>query len=57
MVVRAEFTSQQAVKDAIEAVGVGKPVSLILNQTSSPPSSGYYGYGSYGDEPTPQVGS
>jgi receptor protein-tyrosine kinase len=57
LVVRAEFTSQTAVKDAIAAIGNNKPVSLILNQTSAPPSSGYYGYGSYGDAPQPQSGS
>jgi exopolysaccharide/PEP-CTERM locus tyrosine autokinase len=54
LVVRAEVTAQQAVRDAIDAVGTGKPVSLILNQTSSPPSAGYFGYGSYGDAPAPQ---
>jgi exopolysaccharide/PEP-CTERM locus tyrosine autokinase len=48
LVVRAEVTAQQAVRDAIDAIGA-KPVSLILNQTSAPPSSGYHGYGSYGD--------
>jgi exopolysaccharide/PEP-CTERM locus tyrosine autokinase len=49
LVVRAEITSKQAVNDAISAIGADKPVSLILNQTTAPPSSGYYGYGSYGD--------
>lgn len=53
LVVRAEVTSQQAVKDAIEAIGEDKPISLILNQTSAPPSGGYYGYGSYGYPSTP----
>ena len=48
LVVRADSTSQQAVLDAIDAIGEGHPVSLILNQSSSPPSAGYYGYGSYG---------
>jgi receptor protein-tyrosine kinase len=54
LVVRAEVTARQAVRDAIDAVGNGKPVSLILNQTSSPPSAGYFGYGSYGDAPASQ---
>lgn len=49
LVVRAEITSQHAVRDAINSIAEGKPVSLILNQTSAPPSSGYYGYGSYGE--------
>jgi len=49
LVVRAEFTAQKAVLEALEAVGDGVPVSLILNQSSSAPSGGYYGYGTYGD--------
>jgi protein-tyrosine kinase len=49
LVVRAEATPQRAVQEAIEAIGDGKPVSLILNQTSTPAASGYYGYGTYGD--------
>lgn len=53
LVIRADVTAQHAVKDAIDAIDGGRPVSLILNQTSAPPSSGYYGYGSYGDSPTP----
>jgi protein-tyrosine kinase len=56
LVVRAEITAQQAVRDAIAAIG-DRPVSLILNQTSAPPSSGYYGYGSYGDASKSQAGS
>jgi hypothetical protein len=48
LVVRAEMTAQQAVNDAIEAIGE-KPISLVLNQSSSMPAAGYYGYGSYGD--------
>jgi protein-tyrosine kinase len=54
LVVRAEETARKAIEDAIEAIGEGKSVSLILNQTHAPPSSGYYGYGTYGDaaEPT-----
>ena len=30
-----------------------KPISLILNQSSTMPGTGYYGYGTYGDT-TPQ---
>jgi protein-tyrosine kinase len=54
LVVRADVTARKAVEDAIEAIGEGKTVSLILNQTHAPPASGYYGYGTYGDtaEPT-----
>jgi len=49
MVVRAEFTSRSAVNDALDLIGENKPTSLILNQSEAAPSSGYYGYGSYGD--------
>jgi exopolysaccharide/PEP-CTERM locus tyrosine autokinase len=48
LVVRAEVTAQQAVNDAIEAVGE-KPTTLILNQSNSGFAPGYYGYGTYGD--------
>jgi exopolysaccharide/PEP-CTERM locus tyrosine autokinase len=54
LVVRAESTSRTAVSDAIDLVGEARPISLILNQSESPPSSGYYGYGSYGD-PVPEA--
>lgn len=49
LVVRAQFTARKAVLDAIELLGDTKPISLILNQSDLPPSTGYYGYGSYGD--------
>lgn len=51
MVVRAESTSRAAVMDAIDLLEEGKPVAMILNQSESSPSSGYYGYGSYEDAP------
>ena len=54
LVVRAESTTRQAVQDAIAAVGEGKLISLILNQSSQPPAGGYYGYGIYGDAPPRQ---
>lgn len=57
MVVRAELTPQSAVADAIDLVGENKPISMILNQSESPPSSGYYGYGSYGDAESDAVGN
>jgi protein-tyrosine kinase len=47
LVVRAGFTPQQAVLDAISHVGEGKPMGLVLNQSTAPGTSGYY-YG-YGD--------
>jgi receptor protein-tyrosine kinase len=50
LIVRAEATSEGAVLAAIEATGGGKPISLILNQSTAAPGDGYYyGYGSYGD--------
>ena len=51
LVVRAESTSREAVLHAVEAVGEGKPVSIILNQSSAAPAENYYGYGSYGESP------
>lgn len=56
LVVRAESTSQKAVMDALEAIGENKPVSLILNQSEAAPSTGYYGYGTYGDSVSPAAG-
>jgi protein-tyrosine kinase len=49
LVVRADVTPQRAVQEAIEVIGETKSIALILNQTSVPASSGYYGYGSYGE--------
>lgn len=49
LVVRAEATPRKAVLDALELVGEGRQVSLMLNQSSAAPASGYYGYGTYGD--------
>ena len=55
LVVRSGTTPQRAVLDAIELLGEGKDVSLILNQGRVGGSGGYYGYGDYGaygaDEP------
>jgi exopolysaccharide/PEP-CTERM locus tyrosine autokinase len=47
LVVRAGFTPQQAVLDAISYVGEGKTMGLVLNQSTAGGTSGYY-YG-YGD--------
>jgi protein-tyrosine kinase len=49
LIVRADVTPQSAVMAAIEATGGAKPISLILNQSSEPPGSGYFDYGTYGD--------
>jgi exopolysaccharide/PEP-CTERM locus tyrosine autokinase len=51
LIVRAEATPRKAVLDALAIVGEGRQVSLMLNQSSAPPSSGYYGYGTYGESP------
>ncbi|HEY4342398.1 MAG TPA: AAA family ATPase [Steroidobacteraceae bacterium] len=56
MVVRAQFTARKAVLDAIELLDDAKPISLVLNQSELAPSTGYYGYGSYGDEAPAVVG-
>jgi exopolysaccharide/PEP-CTERM locus tyrosine autokinase len=53
LVVRAGGTPRQAVEEAIGYIGEGKPLGLILNQSMLALSEGYYGYGSYGDTPSP----
>lgn len=56
LVVRAASTPQQAVTEAIEIIGEGPWIGLVLNQASHEgPASGYgyyyrYGYG-YGEDP------
>lgn len=53
MVVRAGFTPQQAVLDAIGFLGAGKFIGLVLNQsTLGTPSGYYYGYGEPDAAPT-----
>jgi len=47
IVVRAEYTPQQAVLDAIEKLGANRSISLVLNQ-SKITTAAYYGYGSAG---------
>lgn len=52
VVVRAEFTPQPVVLDALELVEGEAPVYLVLNQSLRPPTGAYYYYGygdSYGD--------
>jgi protein-tyrosine kinase len=57
LVVKAGFTPQQAVRDAIEALGADKPISLLLNQVSHSGGIGYY-YGQYyGDTYRPVAGT
>jgi exopolysaccharide/PEP-CTERM locus tyrosine autokinase len=52
IVVRAETTLRQAVYDALESVGQGKEIRLVLNQSESKAADLYYGYGEYGDQPS-----
>lgn len=49
MVVRAGVTPQSAVLDAIELLGEGKSIGLVLNQTDEYVRSGYY-YQYYGSK-------
>jgi protein-tyrosine kinase len=49
LVVCAEATPQRAVFDALDMLGEGKPVSVILNQ-SEESSRGDYKYGYYGEQ-------
>jgi protein-tyrosine kinase len=44
VVVRAGYTPQQAVLDAVEMLGTSKPISLVLNQSMRTPNSDYYYY-------------
>lgn len=53
LVVRAGGTPRRAVQEAIEYIGDGKPLGLVLNQSLLALSEGYYGYGSYGDTNAP----
>jgi exopolysaccharide/PEP-CTERM locus tyrosine autokinase len=57
LVVRAGGTPRRAVQEAIGYVGEDKPLGLVLNQSQMALSEGYYGYGSYGDVPTPASGA
>jgi protein-tyrosine kinase len=42
LVVRADQTPQHVVLEALETLGEGKPVSLVLNQSMKQPHAGYY---------------
>jgi protein-tyrosine kinase len=42
VVVRADQTPQHVVLDALEILGEGRPVSLVLNQSMKQPHAGYY---------------
>ncbi|MBM0106197.1 AAA family ATPase [Steroidobacter sp. S1-65] len=42
LVVRAGMTAQSAVLDAIDLLGEGKSIGLVLNQTDEPVRPGYY---------------
>jgi protein-tyrosine kinase len=42
LVVRADQTAQHVVLEALETLGEGKPISLVLNQSMTQPHAGYY---------------
>jgi len=42
LVVRADQTAQHVVLEALESLGEGKPISLVLNQSMKQPHAGYY---------------
>ena len=42
VVVRADQTAQHVVLDALDTLGEGRPVSLVLNQSMKQPHAGYY---------------
>jgi len=56
VVVRAEFTPQQAVLDAVEKLGGNHSISLVLNQSKITTAS-YYGYGSGSSGADPGAGA
>jgi protein-tyrosine kinase len=49
LVVKSGVTPRRAVEEALDQVGEGKSVGLILNQGRIATGGGYYGYGNYGD--------
>lgn len=52
MVVRAGATSQQAVLDALDTLGEGKQIGLVLNHCDEQTTAGYYDYyGHSADQP------
>lgn len=52
LVVRSDQTAQGAVIEAVEKLGEGKSISLILNQSMRPPNAGYYYSGDTSNEGT-----
>ncbi|MBB6091629.1 receptor protein-tyrosine kinase [Povalibacter uvarum] len=53
LVIRAGFTPQQAVMDAIAFLGENKSIGLILNQSNTATPGYYYGYGDATTVPSP----
>lgn len=51
LVVRAVGTPRAALAEALDSLGEGKPVSLILNQNQGATPAAYYGYPEYGASP------
>lgn len=49
LVVRAGYTPQQAVQDALGQLGPEKLIGIVLNQSPMAQTEGYYGYGAYGE--------
>ncbi len=56
LVVRAGHTPQRAVFDALEFLGEGKSVGLVLNQSEEPSTGGYYDYHGHGEASLPPKG-
>jgi protein-tyrosine kinase len=56
LVVRAGHTPQRAVFDALEFLGEGKTIGLVLNQSEEPSSGGYYDYHGHGEASLPPRG-
>lgn len=56
VVVRADHTPRNALLEALDLLGDGKPIGLVLNQCASSSAAGYYGYGQrYGEAQQPSA--
>jgi len=55
LVVRAGQTPSRAITDSVNVIGAGRLGGIVLNEAPVQPTAGYYyGYGSYGDAPSPK---
>jgi len=48
MVVEADRTPQEAVKEALSHIDSCEVIGMLLNKAQTPPGGDFYGYGNYG---------